>query len=180
MRIQTTLISLVLLITMVANASQEDPVNSHSNLFSDDSGKAFATYKTFMLSGQPGYKILSDAWLSDKISENVWLDWSFTLGARFQPGQYQININEYHDFFSQRLEKDASFRSEVFKKLTSNEGYHGLYLLTWLGGGKGHREVAFEVLKKFYPSLPKFDVMATVGVRNEQRKNIENYLNKRL
>ncbi len=172
---------LLLLLTInVACASQLKQDEFRKKLLLSNSGEhavAFAAYKSLIEIGEDGYTILSDSWLHDGISEETWLNWSFELLSRFKPGEYQSRVDKYHEFFSNRLLRDKSFRSNVIKKLMTDDKYNVGIIRVWLNGYEGHRLVAYEVLKRKYHNIPKYDVTGSESVRSAQLKNIELFLN---
>ena len=148
-----------------------------SSVIAGNHKSAFNAYHSLITSGICGYQTLSDAWLNDNIAEDIWLDWNYKFATmKLEAKQYEIVNAEYHMFFSKRLENDMKFSNNVLEKLTTNDFYKTGYLLTWLRGEIGYRVVAIQALKKNFPSLPQFDVMASLDIRNEQINNIANYL----
>lgn len=139
----------------------------------------FRAYKSLMDHGEEGYKVLSDAWLRDGISENTWLKWSYDLMTRFEAEHYQDVVDKYHLFFSERLLEEEDFRSDVIGKIRAEDNYNDDFLLVWIRGYKGYRLVAYEVLKGKYQGIPKFDFSSLESVRDTQISQIEEFLRKK-
>ena len=135
---------------------------------------AFRAYLQLLAKGNCGYKILSDSWATDGIPEGNWLNWSYDLLSRFDHEISSSYIDGYSVYFSTRLLRDEVFLQVVTDKLIN--GYGSEFLISWLNGKEGYRLIAYKVLSKKYHTIPEFDYMAPMRVRNMQISSIENFI----
>ena len=175
-----------------AQASRAVLSQAKSGDFDAKFSDARKVYYDLMDSGEPGYEILSESWVQDGIPEEVWLQWNYDYQTRHGDSiESAKNLDAYYAYVDGKLIRNDNYYKSALQRLTDdsiNDQTSAQELLGWLEPNEaddveelpGHRKLAYEVLLRIYPDIPKYDYSAWFSDRSAQYSKLSSYLSSRI
>ena len=152
-------------------------LRASSDIMDERYTRALDAYVRLMELGKPGFRVLADAWVYDRIPEGNWLQWYDDFLVRYGKGVHDDTADAYYAYLNDRMVNDDEFALAAAKRL--REVYDNRTLLEWLKAPMGQRRVAYISLKEKYPGIPKFSFAASDKTRAAQFSAVEMFVNGR-
>jgi len=179
-RIKILFLALILGVSVKAAESPADmselrrDLQASKSVADESYPKALDAYVKLMESGKTGFEVLANAWVSDHIPEDNWLQWYDDFSVRYGKGVHDNITDAYYTYLNARMVNDDAFASAAAKRL--NEVYDNQTLVEWLKAPIGQRRVAYKALKEKYPDVPKFSFDAGDKTRTGEIVKIQTFL----